>query len=263
MAEIEGGHSRLWVCGEEAESGLALRVADQVARARLAFVHPLTRAAVYDQLGELRRTRLHAEAAGLMPDESQAIRHLVAATTGPDAELASQVETVAVRELGRGAMGLAASHLFASAQVSEGPREYERRTLLAADALLSAGDFSSARALEERMARFAPAPRRDSILGFLALTGGRGGRGVRCAGATIAFRSTMHASLSLDDGEVLDWTARSLTSTTAGAPEHGRALTLLALALAKVGRQREARDALDAARATMTSVARSASTAGG
>lgn len=33
MAEIEGGHSRLWVCGEEAESGLALRVADQVARA--------------------------------------------------------------------------------------------------------------------------------------------------------------------------------------------------------------------------------------
>jgi DNA-binding CsgD family transcriptional regulator len=247
---------------EEAIERDFLKVEQRPAGRRLAFVHPLTRAAVYNQLGELRRTRLHAAAAELMPDERQAVRHLVAATAGPDAGLASRVERLAASELARGAMGLAATHLLASAQVSEGRREYERRTLLATDALLSAGDFAGARALEARIAAFAPVPMRDSVLGFLALTGGRPDDAERLLAraweacdaaaepglaATIAFRSAMHASLSLDDSGVLHWTERSLASTVAGTPEHGRALTLRALALAKVGRRREAGEALGVA----------------
>ncbi len=73
------------------------------------FPHPLVQAAVYGHIDALRRARLHARAAGLLDDEGAALRHRVAATGTPNAELAAELEAFGRREFNAGAWASAAS----------------------------------------------------------------------------------------------------------------------------------------------------------
>ena len=72
------------------------------------FPHPLVRAAVYHDLGPARRAGLHARAAQLVEGEADALRHRVAAASGPDPRLAAELTTLAGRQAIAGAWTAAA-----------------------------------------------------------------------------------------------------------------------------------------------------------
>ena len=67
------------------------------------FPHPLVQAAVYEQLGPLRRVQLHSAAAEFVDEEGALLRHRVLAATPPDPELATELEAFARREAAVGA----------------------------------------------------------------------------------------------------------------------------------------------------------------
>ena len=113
--------------------------------------HPLVRAAVYDDLGPATRTRLHNRAADLLGGE-QALKHLVAASTGPDRILAARLDEQAGRLRQAGRLHAAAETLLDAARLSLDRADGAQRLLNAVDLLLLAGDATAASALSSPIA---------------------------------------------------------------------------------------------------------------
>ncbi|MDW5596920.1 AAA family ATPase [Conexibacter stalactiti] len=147
-AAVGGVEDPLRALEEAARLGL-LRAAPETSPASqprtIAFDHPLTRAAIYHDLGPARRADLHAAAATAVEHPGVALRHRAAAEVGPAPALVAELEAFAATELGRTARESAAESLAAAARLSGGA-ERERLEVQAADALLSAGRVSAARA---------------------------------------------------------------------------------------------------------------------
>jgi DNA-binding CsgD family transcriptional regulator len=78
---------------------------------RLRFVHPIVAAAAYGSLGPQRRRALHRAIAILSDDLEERARHLAAATTGQDAQVAETLAAAAERAWRRGAPDAAADLL--------------------------------------------------------------------------------------------------------------------------------------------------------
>ncbi|GAA1380264.1 hypothetical protein GCM10009613_04300 [Pseudonocardia kongjuensis] len=150
-----------------------LRERAGTAPARIVFAHPLVRAAVLGGLSAVRRRELHAAAARLLPGRD-AVLHRVAAAAGPDPELGDELAALAAD---RGTPGARAADLLrAAADLAVHPDTRERRTLAAARMLLDHGEIARAAAAEPVIARCAPGPGRDRLLGEIALLTGRFGR---------------------------------------------------------------------------------------
>jgi hypothetical protein len=141
----------------------------------VSFPHPLTRAAVYDQLGPGRRIGLHGAAAGLVEDEGAALRHRVLAATPPDPALAAELEAFAHRESRTGAWAGAAWTLVEASRLSVNREQREHRLLRAVDAMIGAGDLVQAEAFARQVMSFDVAPLRDATMGYLAVLRGRAG----------------------------------------------------------------------------------------
>ena len=67
----------------------------------VSFPHPLVRAAVYDDLGPHARATLHRRAGELLTGDA-ALNHMVAASDGPDDDLADRLTAAAAENLARG-----------------------------------------------------------------------------------------------------------------------------------------------------------------
>jgi ATP/maltotriose-dependent transcriptional regulator MalT len=226
------------------------------------FAHPLTAAAVYDRMGPGRRARLHARAATAVDDEGASLRHLAAAATGPDAELALRFEVFAEALAGGRSLEPAALAMVKAARLSPRRAEREERLLRAVDWMLVAGDPGQARVFAEEVAACAPGPRRSSILGQLAALDGR----LREAAAllreaweqcdpardpvlagTIAHRNAYHALRLMCDEDVVTWGRRALALAPSDVLAVGWTATL-ALGLWRLGREEEAFALLEQAR---------------
>lgn len=87
---------------EQAVAGGLLRATENLDPWDVTFPHPLIRAAVYEHIAPARRMHLHRRAAELLDDAGTALRHLVAAASAPDPDLADRLDAFARREMSWG-----------------------------------------------------------------------------------------------------------------------------------------------------------------
>jgi DNA-binding CsgD family transcriptional regulator len=250
---------------DEATKVGLLRPADGPGALRLAFVHPLVRAAIYGGLARGVRARLHAAAVALMDDEGAALRHRVAAATGPDEQLARDIAWHAGREAAREAWPSAASHLVTASRLTPDPADRQQRLLEAVRWIVLSGDAAQAATYGAELATFPGSARRDSVLGYLATVTREPASAERllCSAwrrcrpdsdgdlaASIALQNAMHWYARLNGPSTVDWSRRAVDLLPPGDPTRPMALTYLAYGLAFCGQQREALDTLSTAEST-------------
>jgi len=114
--------------------------------ARVRFRHPLLRSASYRAASVADRQAMHGALAGATDPQTAPERrawHRAQAATGPDEEVAAELERSACRAQARGRLA-AAAFLKRSALLTADPARQADRTLAAAQASLEAGAFGTA-----------------------------------------------------------------------------------------------------------------------
>jgi DNA-binding CsgD family transcriptional regulator len=127
---------------EQAEDTGLLDIAGQVV-----FRHPLMRSAAYRAVSAGDRRRVHAALAEVTDpriDPDRRAWHLGQAMSGPDEEVAAELERSAGRAQARGGLAAAAAFLERSVMLTTEPGRQAERTLAAAQASLQAGAFGQA-----------------------------------------------------------------------------------------------------------------------
>jgi DNA-binding CsgD family transcriptional regulator len=226
----------------------------EVGRGIIAFPHPLVRAAVYHDLGPVRRASLHARAAELVDDPAATLRHRVAAARTEDTGLTADLIAFARREAGRGAWASAADALLSASRGAPAGGERDECLVRAAECMLNGGDVTGAVAQTATITRLPASPRRDYVLGLLAGMTGRpqdaeqllAGAYELCdrstQGALAADIAAQLATLNLTRGRgtpAAVWAARALEPTDE-APLVPNALSSRITGLAFAGRISEA-----------------------
>ena len=121
-----------------------LRLSDEIE-----FTHPLLAAAAIDEISSAERARLHGRLFKEVASSDERARHHALATTGPDRDLADELEAAADQARERGAP-IAAAELVALAierTPASRPADSQRRLLAAADLAFQAGDTERAKAV--------------------------------------------------------------------------------------------------------------------
>jgi DNA-binding CsgD family transcriptional regulator len=121
----------------------------------ITFRHSLVRGAVYHGGPLLRRLAVHRAVAGALRDPADADRrawHLAAAATGPDEEVATELEQTAAKAVARSGYAAAAAAYQRAVQLTLDPTAQAKRLVLAAKASAEIGDFDQARGLATRAA---------------------------------------------------------------------------------------------------------------
>jgi DNA-binding CsgD family transcriptional regulator len=129
---------------------------------RVHFVQQLVRRAVLDGLGPGATARLHQRAAQLLEGE-EALVHAVAATTGADPLLASEVDRGAERARDRGDLSRAARLSLEAARISGDRSAAEARLLRAANLMVLDGDIAAVKELGPALAATAPTAQRHYL----------------------------------------------------------------------------------------------------
>jgi DNA-binding CsgD family transcriptional regulator len=172
--------------------GLGVEVAEQAEEAELlgtrgiggqvVFRHPRMRSAAYRAVSRSDRRKVHAalaEVTDAQTDPDRRAWHLAQAVSGPDEEVAAELERSAGRAQARGGVAAAAAFLERSVVLTAEPRRRAERTLAAAQASLQAGAFDMAldllvRAEAGPLDEFSSA-RMDSLRGRIAFFSGLSG----------------------------------------------------------------------------------------
>ncbi|MFB6888064.1 AAA family ATPase [Kitasatospora sp. NPDC056327] len=126
---------------------------------RIAFRHPLLRAAVLQRAPLQQRLAVHRAIGEALEDGDRRTWHLALAATAPDAGLADALERTARRAEARGAHGGAAAAYERAAGLTPDRDGATRRLVLAAEAATEEGRLVQAEALAERAGA-----RTDSVL---------------------------------------------------------------------------------------------------
>jgi DNA-binding CsgD family transcriptional regulator len=114
------------------------------------FRHPLVRSAAYASGSPERRRAVHgalAAATDLHRDPDRRVWHVAEASTGPDEEVATELERAAERAQARAGVAVAAALLERAVALTAEPHRRAGRALAAAEAHLQAGGFEAALAL--------------------------------------------------------------------------------------------------------------------
>lgn len=133
--------------GPAEEAGIVRAASDGT----LEFAHPLLAAAVYEAAPTARRRATHRRLAARVADPEERARHLALASAGPDAAVASALDTAALLARARGAPQAAAelAELALRLTPNDDPGRSER-VLAAAGRVLDAGGGERADALLEQ-----------------------------------------------------------------------------------------------------------------
>ena len=223
------------------------------------FLHPLTRAAIYEAIPQARRSALNSAAAELEADPAVAMRHRVEAAAVANAALLTELEEHAHAEMRRGRWSGAVSSFLAASRLSPVQADRDRLALEAIEAMMYSGDGAAARRLAEQ-AQLADGPRRDSVVAYLAMFAGdlaTAQRMLRLAwdrrelagddrlSATIAQRSAFLATSRLRGHEAIEWVARASALDPDDTANGLLLAPSLALASSFIGRREQAHAALD------------------
>jgi DNA-binding CsgD family transcriptional regulator len=149
---------------------------------RVAFLHPLVRSAVYRSASAPDRRAVHsalAEATDRALDPDRRAWHLAAATTGPDEQVALELERSAGRAQARGGVAAAAAFLQRAVGLTRDPARRADRALSAAQASFQAGAFDAALGLAATAEAGAPGELQragvDLLRGHVAFASGLSG----------------------------------------------------------------------------------------
>ncbi|NMO93465.1 AAA family ATPase [Actinomycetospora sp. TBRC 11914] len=223
----------------------------------IGFVHPLLRAAVHGDQPPARRRALHRAAAARVRGRA-ALEHRIAAASGPDPELAADLERFAA-DLPAGTSPLDVAELLrAAAELTVDPDDREHRLFRAVEVLLAEGEIARAAALEDDLAATRPGAARDGLLGRLALLAGRLGRArpllaAAAGGDEPVSRAIATADLALltvlegRPAEAVELASGCFADPDAGPLVRRPAGLALILGLVAQGRSDHARAALDVA----------------
>jgi DNA-binding CsgD family transcriptional regulator len=153
-ADPTGDPRLLWQAGTElgftAQAGAAAEARHLLTiRDTVRFRHPLIRSAVYYGASFAERQRVHASlgAATSPAHPEQRAWHLAMAASGPDENVAGELEQAGDRARQRGAWTAAAASFQRAAALSVTPAQRGRRLLNAAEASCGAGALGQAQAL--------------------------------------------------------------------------------------------------------------------
>ncbi len=167
LATAHGKRQEVLDCLEGAAQAGVVELDDE----RVRFAHPLLASVCYEDAPPWRRREAHARLAAVVTDTEERARHLALAAEGPDATVATTLDTAAPYALSRGAPAAAAelSEIAAALTPPSDPPARRRRRLAAAEAHRLAGDRDRARAiLDELMAEAPPGEQRADVLFALA-----------------------------------------------------------------------------------------------
>jgi DNA-binding CsgD family transcriptional regulator len=174
-----------------ASLGLGVEVVEQAEETELieiggsagqvVFRHPLMRPAAYRAVSRGDRRKVHAALAQVTDAQADPDRrawHLAQARSGPDEEVAAELERSAGRARARGGLAAAAAFLERSMVLTGEPRRRAERALAAAQAKIQAGAFDKAldllvRAETGPLDEFSSA-RMDLLRGQIAFSSGLG-----------------------------------------------------------------------------------------
>jgi DNA-binding CsgD family transcriptional regulator len=134
-----------------AERASLVRIVDGTIR----FRHPLVRAAVYQGAALGQRLAVHRALADALRGPADADRrawHLAAAATGPDEQVAAELEHAAATAMARSGYAAAAAASQRAVQLMVDPAARARRLTLAAEAAVEVGEFDRAGNLAARAA---------------------------------------------------------------------------------------------------------------
>ncbi len=192
---------------------------------RMAFTHPLVRAAVYHDLPPGTRAALHGRAAELIGTGVEALRHRIAATLVEDGVLAAEVLRAARAEELAGSWASAADLFQAVRRLSTDPAARRRALGRAAECLMLGGDARAAIAVARELEQLPSEPLRDQVLGNIAIIVGERDRGIELlarawrnhAGSEDAEVAALAANQlgmeALNDGDAaaaIEWSQRAL-----------------------------------------------------
>ena len=119
-------------------------------RGRVEFAHPLVRSAAYRSAAAEDRHRVHralAEATDAQTDPDRRAWHHARAASGPDEEVASELEQSAGRAQSRGGLAAAAAFLTRATELTPDPTRRVERALDAAVANVPTGAFDTVRTM--------------------------------------------------------------------------------------------------------------------
>ena len=136
-------------------AGAAERAGIVSIRKGVEFRHPLVRSAIYSASTSSERQAAHRALARSIPKELDPDRramHLAGAATGPDEQVATELELAATRARGRGGFAARADLLVRAAALTPDPVTAALRLLDAADAALRAGAGRQSQAIIDSIA---------------------------------------------------------------------------------------------------------------
>nr|BFE54955.1 LuxR family transcriptional regulator [Saccharothrix mutabilis subsp. capreolus] len=163
---------------EAAEQRQLLRSDD----GRLAFRHPLIRAAAYRSAPLVRRMAVHRALAEVSEDAFRAAWHLAAAVTGPDEEVARALARSAEDARNRGGYAAVAAAYQRAAELSPSVVDRGKRLVNAARAALDAGQYDRAAALADQAGDLLDQPLEHArIARVRAVVAAERGRGAEAA----------------------------------------------------------------------------------
>jgi DNA-binding CsgD family transcriptional regulator len=143
-ALILAAAARLGITAEAAEPATASGLIDIGTQVR--FRHPLVRSVVYREAPASHRRVVHAALAAATDataDPDRRAWHLAAAASGPNEEIAAELERSATRAQARGGLAAAAAFLERAVALTNDPTRHAERGLIAAEASFRAGAFDA------------------------------------------------------------------------------------------------------------------------
>jgi DNA-binding CsgD family transcriptional regulator len=240
---------------DEAERRGLLTLVDRLGAPLLQPPDPMVRAAVLAEMGPVRRSHMHRRASASVDDEVAALVHSVAASPLPDAGVAHRLDDLATRRSATGEWATAAELLTLASRMTSEPGLREARLVRAVDALVGAGDVSSAASHIAEVESLRETPMRNAVLGYLAILRGRpleaetrlgrawqlvnAGREPEVA-ALICQRHVLHHLARCDGDSLVRWADRAVELAGPDSPAAVESWAIRGLGLASTGRMAEA-----------------------
>lgn len=195
------------------------------------FPHPLVQASIYQGLGVSARHRLHTQAAEFATRDLDRFHHRVRAATGPDLELALELDAFAQGEQRAGLWSTAGTHLTQAANLVQDVRQRARLIGEAIGTLVHAGRVEEAAELAHTLPAECPQQVRSFAEGVLAQIEGRSGEASRllldawnrtdpAIDPALAVRTAEQLAIvtmmAADSAQATLWADRALTGPVAG-----------------------------------------------